>query len=200
MSQIELWQRLEPWDIILGSQSPRRVELLEALGIRFRQEAMPDLDERYPEGLKADEVALYISQQKAEAYKPLMQSNSLLITADTTVVLGDTILGKPESEEEAIAMLLSLQGRSHRVVTGLTLSSVERSWSTQDIAQVHFTPLTEAEVRYYVEHYHPLDKAGAYGIQEWIGYRAIKGIEGSFYTVMGLPTHRLIEGLELFYQ
>lgn len=198
MEQIKIWQGLEPWDIILGSQSPRRVELLKGLGLKFRWQAMPDIDESYPPSLSTTEVAPYISQKKAEAYRPMMQADSLLITADTAVLLSEEVLGKPQSEEEAVAMLQALQGQTHSVITGLTLSTLEHTWTAKDETKVHFSPLSEEEIRYYVSEYRPLDKAGAYGIQEWIGYRAIRGIEGSFYTVMGLPTQLLVEGLKNF--
>ncbi len=198
MKQIDIWQELSDWDIILGSQSPRRVELLQGLGINFRWQAMPDINERYPQNLRIEEIAAYISQQKAQAYLTSMTANTLLITADTIVVLDNEVLGKPQSEEEAITMLSKLQGRKHRVITGLTLTTQEKTWTSSDIAIVDFTPLGTEEIHYYVHNYKPLDKAGAYGIQEWIGYRAIRGIEGSFYTVMGLPTHLLVEGLRQF--
>lgn len=185
----------EGWDIILASQSPRRQELLSGLGLRFRQMTLPNVDESYPASMPAQEVARYLSRKKAEAYRDIIEEHSLLITADTIVVLGEEILGKPRDEAEAIAMLRKLQGQSHQVITGVTLCTKQRIHSLQDIATVHFAELSDEDIRYYVEQYQPLDKAGAYGIQEWIGYRGIRSIEGSFYTVMGLPTHALSEAL-----
>lgn len=188
----------EGWDIILTSQSPRRQELLSGLGVAFRHICLEGIDEHYPLDMPAEEVALYLSRKKAEAYRNLLSEKSIVITADTIVVLGTEILGKPRSEAEAIQMLTKLQGQSHKVITGVSLCSLGRMLSFQDCATVHFAHLSEEDIRYYVEQYKPLDKAGAYGIQEWIGYRGIRAIEGSFYTVMGLPTQALSEALLRF--
>lgn len=186
-----MWDHLKHYDIILGSQSPRRVELLRGLDLPFRQEAMPDLDESYPSDLPLETIPEYLARQKAEAYTPLMQPPTLLITADTIVLLQGRVLGKPRDLVEAKKMLLALSGREHLVITGVCVKTMARVESFSCQTRVHFAAISPREVDYYLEHYRPLDKAGAYGIQEWIGYRAIEAIEGSFYNVMGLPVHRL---------
>ena len=193
-----MWQHLSKYRIILGSQSPRRVELLEGLDLPFEQVLLEGVDESYPATLRPEEIPLYIAQHKAESYRPLLDDQTLLITADTLVFIEDQVLGKPKSEEEARAMLRQLSGRSHSVTTGVTLTTTERMECFSDTATVEFLPLADEEIDYYVRHYHPLDKAGAYGIQEWIGYRAIRRIEGSFYTVMGLPVHLVGQYLRAF--
>lgn len=193
-----MWQHLSKYRITLGSQSPRRVELLRGLDLPFEQVLLEGVDESYPATLRPEEIPLYIAQHKAESYRPLLDDQTLLITADTLVFIEDQVLGKPKSEEEARAMLRQLSGRSHSVTTGVTLTTTERMECFSDTATVEFLPLADEEIDYYVRHYHPLDKAGAYGIQEWIGYRAIRRIEGSFYTVMGLPVHLVGQYLRAF--
>lgn len=193
-----MWQHLSKYRIILGSQSPRRVELLRGLDLSFEQVLLEGVDESYPTTLRPEEIPLYIAQHKAESYRPLLDDQTLLITADTLVFIEDQVLGKPKSEEEARVMLRQLSGRSHSVTTGVTLTTTERMECFSDTATVEFLPLADEEIDYYVRHYHPLDKAGAYGIQEWIGYRAIRRIEGSFYTVMGLPVHLVGQYLRAF--
>lgn len=193
-----MWQHLSKYRIILGSQSPRRVELLRGLDLPFEQVLLEGVDESYPATLRPEEIPLYIAQHKAESYRPLLDDQTLLITADTLVFIEDQVLGKPKSEEEARAMLRQLSGRRHSVTTGVTLTTTERMECFSDTATVEFLPLADEEIDYYVRHYHPLDKAGAYGIQEWIGYRAIRRIEGSFYTVMGLPVHLVGQYLRAF--
>lgn len=193
-----MWQHLSKYRIILGSQSPRRVELLEGLDLPFEQVLLEGVDESYPATLRPEEIPLYIAQHKAESYRPLLDDQTLLITADTLVFIEDQVLGKPKSEDEARAMLRQLSGRVHSVTTGVTLTTTERMECFSDTATVEFLPLADEEIDYYVRHYHPLDKAGAYGIQEWIGYRAIRRIEGSFYTVMGLPVHLVGQYLRAF--
>ena len=193
-----MWQHLSKYRIILGSQSPRRVELLRGLDLPFEQVLLEGVDESYPATLRPEEIPLYIAQHKAGSYRPLLDDQTLLITADTLVFIEDQVLGKPKSEEEARAMLRQLSGRSHSVTTGVTLTTTERMECFSDTATVEFLPLADEEIDYYVRHYHPLDKAGAYGIQEWIGYRAIRRIEGSFYTVMGLPVHLVGQYLRAF--
>lgn len=196
--QESIWQGLNGWDIVLCSQSPRRVELLGGLGIKFRQQVLSDIDETYPETLPALEVAGFIAKKKAEIYRERISENTLIFTADTVVIVDESVLGKPSDEEEALTMLRSLQGRRHKVVTGICIASRERLWSSADIAEVELAPLSDEELRYYITTHKPYDKAGAYGIQEWIGYRAISRIDGSFYNVMGLPTALLAEGLRTF--
>ena len=193
-----LHEKLKSFNIILASASPRRRELLKATGIEYRLAPKFECDEVYPATLPAEEVAEYLSQLKSHAYPTPLACGDILITADTTVVLGNEVLGKPADEAEARAMIARLSGREHSVVTGVTLRSVdfERSFSSK--SKVRFASLTEEQIAYYVENYSPMDKAGAYGIQEWIGYTGIEGIEGSFYNVMGLPVQRLYRELECF--
>ena len=191
-----MWQHLSKYRIILGSQSPRRVELLRGLDMPFEQVLLEGVDESYPATLRPEEIPLYIAQHKAESYRPLLDDQTLLITADTLVFIEDQVLGKPKSEEEARAMLRQLSGRSHSVTTGVTLTTTERMECFSDTATVEFLPLADEEIDYYVRHYHPLDKAGAYGIQEWIGYIGVTSINGSYFNVMGLPVQRLWEEIK----
>lgn len=184
-----MWENLSNYKIVLGSQSPRRVELLRGLDLIFEQRVLPDLDETYPDRLPFEEIPRYIATHKAEAYFPSLEPNTLLITADTLVFLKDQVLGKPKDGEEAKAMLQRLAGERHYVTTGVAICVAGKVHSFMDTATVDFLPLTGEEISYYVERYSPLDKAGAYGIQEWVGYAGISRIEGSFYTVMGLPVH-----------
>ena len=155
-----------------------------------------ECEECYPADLEADKVAEYLSQLKSNAYPHALGERDILLTADTVVILGDKILGKPHSEEEAYEMIASLSGATHKVVTGVTLRTTERTISFSAESLVSFRELDSEEIDYYVKKYHPMDKAGAYGIQEWIGYIGIEGIEGSFYNVMGLPTQRLYQALK----
>ena len=154
------------------------------------------IDETYPDTLPVEQVAEYLSGRKAQAYE--LRPNELLITADTVVISDGRVLGKPADEAEARVMLRELSGKSHRVITGVTLRSMNREVRLSDVSEVDFAELTENEIEHYVKRYRPLDKAGAYGIQEWIGYVGITGIRGSFYNVMGLPTRRLYEELKRF--
>lgn len=193
-----LLQGLAGWRILLGSQSPRRVELLRGLDLPFEQQVLPDIDESFPDTMPLPEIPAYIAGQKAAAYRSALDERTLLITADTLVFVDDEPLGKPRTREEAAAMLHRLSGRRHWVTTGLVFTTLSQQDSYSDTAAVDFAPLTEADISYYLEHYAPLDKAGAYGIQEWIGYRAIERIEGSFYTVMGLPVHLVSHYLSTF--
>lgn len=186
-----------PYQIVLGSQSPRRRELLAGLDIPFEVRPMPQIDESYPADLPLSETARYIACHKAEAYLPQLAERELLITADTVVIVGETILGKPASRAEAVDMILQLAGRTHTVSTGVALAladGVFHNFSAETL--VSFSPLSRGEAEYYVDHYRPYDKAGAYGIQEWIGYIAIERIEGSFYNVMGLPMVPLYQALK----
>ena len=187
---------LDKYDIVLGSNSPRRRELLNDMGVKFRVEAIKGIDETYPENLPVEEIPVYLARIKAEGHA--MQPNELLITADTIVVLDETVLGKPEGETDAHRMLRALSGRAHRVISGVCVSTVNRTESFADTSIVHFAELTDDEIDYYIKHYRPLDKAGAYGIQEWIGNIGISGIKGDFYNVMGLPTRKLYQLLKSF--
>lgn len=189
---------LKNYDIILASNSPRRKELLAGLDIPYRVCVLPDIDESYPDTLRGEEIPLYISCQKAAAHAGLLDEHTLLITADTIVWLGERVYGKPHDKAEARAMLHDLSGQTHTVITGVTLLSRQKSLSFATSTEVSFAPLTDEEIDYYVEKYAPLDKAGAYGIQEWIGYVGVTGIRGSYYNVMGLPIQRLYQELKKF--
>jgi len=182
--------------LILASKSPRRQQLLKEAGFEFTIDTV-DVEEHFSDQLKKQEVALYLSGIKADAYnKPL--GDSVLLTADTIVCLGDRIINKPADEQEAFHMLKDLSGNMHEVFTGVTLKSASRSHSFFERTEVYFKPLTDAEISYYVEKCKPLDKAGAYGIQEWIGYIGVSRINGCFYNVMGLPLSRLYQELTDF--
>ena len=179
--------------IILASNSPRRRELLGGLDIDFEVRVKEGICEDYPQHLPMEEIPQYISREKSEAYD--LAPDELLITADTIVWTDGRVLGKPASKAEAEDMLRLLSGKTHQVVTGVTLATTEWTTSFSAVTDVTFATLSNEEIRYYVERYAPMDKAGAYGIQEWIGYVGIKGIEGSYYNVMGLPVNRLYREL-----
>ena len=191
-----LQDRLKDYHLILASASPRRRELLAACDLEFTLAEKFECEECYPADLEATKVAEYLSQLKSNAYPHALGEKDILLTADTVVILGDKILGKPHSEEEAVEMISSLSGATHKVVTGVTLRTAKQTISFSAESLVSFRTLDAEEVRYYVEKYRPLDKAGAYGIQEWIGYIGIEGIEGSFYNVMGLHVQRLYATLK----
>lgn len=189
---------LDSYEILLASNSPRRRELLAGLGVKYRVTSLPDVDESYPSSLQGEDIPLYISQLKADAYRSQMNPNTLLITADTIVWLDGKVYGKPHDEAEACEMLRALSGRIHTVITGVTLTSACRRKSFAVSTEVTFAALTDEEIGYYVSHYRPLDKAGAYGVQEWIGYIGVTGMNGSYYNVMGLPIQRLYTELKDF--
>ncbi|MBO5961695.1 MAG: septum formation protein Maf [Alistipes sp.] len=191
-----LQDKLKNYRLILASASPRRRELLAACDLDFVLADKFECEECYPADLATDKVAEYLSQLKSNAYPHALEEKDILLTADTVVILGNKILGKPHSEEEAVEMISSLSGATHKVVTGVTLRTAKQTISFSAESLVSFRTLEAEEVRYYVEKYRPLDKAGAYGIQEWIGYIGIEGIEGSFYNVMGLPVQRLYSALK----
>lgn len=182
--------------LILSSNSPRRKELLAGLDIPFEVRVIEDIDESYPDSLPTGEIAEYIAQKKAAAYE--VGNDDVLITADTIVVLDDQILGKPADAEEAKQMLRSLSGKTHHVITGVCLKSRDQQHHFSVISEVTFKTLAEEEISYYVENYKPFDKAGAYGIQEWIGYIGVTGLSGSYFNVMGLPVQRIYEELKKF--
>jgi septum formation protein len=186
------------YKIILASNSPRRRELLAGLDIPFEVRVLPSVDESYPASLRAGGIPLFISREKANAYRDMIAPDELIITADTIVWLEDAILEKPHDDAEAVAMLHRLSGKTHEVFTGVTLTTRNHQKSFVAESKVTFATLSDAEIDYYVAHYHPLDKAGAYGVQEWIGYVGVERIEGSFYNVMGLPVRRLYEALASF--
>ncbi|MDY6122065.1 MAG: Maf-like protein [Porphyromonas sp.] len=189
---------LSRYKIVLGSQSPRRKELLAGLDVPFVQSIMPDIAEVYPPELPLAEVPQFLSTLKAQAYRKQMDPDTLLITADTVVIVDDRILGKPADRSQAKAMLRSLSGKEHSVITGVSLTTQNRQKSFSCESRVSFEVLTDEEIDYYLDHYCPYDKAGSYGIQEWIGYVAIRRVEGSFYNVMGLPVHLLYQSLKDF--
>ena len=191
-----LQDRLKDYRLILASASPRRRELLAACDLDFTLAEKFECEECYPADLAADKVAEYLSQLKSNAYPHPLGEKDIVLTADTVVIFGDKILGKPHSEAEAVEMISSLSGATHKVVTGVTLRTAEQTISFSAESLVSFRTLDTEEIAYYVEKYRPMDKAGAYGIQEWIGYTAIDRIEGSFYNVMGLPVQRLYSTLK----
>ena len=187
---------LKKYKVILASNSPRRKELLGGLGIGYEVKTMPDIDESYPDGLSMEEVPVYIARSKADAYRPLMQPDELIITADTIVWLDGVVMGKPKDEEEACDMLRRLSGQTHQVITGVCLTTADAQKSFATVTDVTFCRLSEEEIAYYVEHYRPMDKAGSYGIQEWIGFVGVESISGSYFNVMGLPIQRLYTELK----
>ena len=178
--------------IILGSKSPRRIELLKLMGFQFKLKKL-DVDESYPQSLSPIQVALFLSKKKANHY--LIKNNEILICADTIVYRDKTVFGKPSSNEDAQNMLQQLSNKQHIVVTGVTLKTNKKIVSFYDKSSVYFKKLSIKEIQYYIKNYNPLDKAGGYGIQDWIGLIGIKNISGSFYNVMGLPTHKLYHHL-----
>lgn len=178
--------------ITLGSKSPRRTELMKLMGFPFKVKKL-DVNEDYPKSLSPSKVAIYLSEKKANNYS--VKKNEILICADTIVYNNNMILGKPKSNNEAEIMLSHLSNQQHFVVTGVTFKLINKSVSIYDKSSVYFKKLSTKEIRYYVENFNPLDKAGGYGIQDWIGLIAIKKISGSFYNVMGLPTHKVYEQL-----
>jgi len=186
-----LHEKLSPYHLILASGSPRRRALLKDLGLSFTLAPNHDLEENFPEEMPAREVPVYLAGKKSDAFATGLGENDILITADTIVILHGQIIGKPSSAEEAVSMLSRLSGHTHTVITGVCLRTRNKQYCFSDRSEVIFRKLTEEEIRYYVCHYQPFDKAGAYGIQEWIGYVAIEEIRGSFYNVMGLPVQKL---------
>lgn len=195
---VTLIQKLKKRKLILVSASPRRRKLLEEMGFTFTTDTV-DTGEAVPAGLPPTEVAEHLAKEKADAYaRCLPPDNAIWITADTIVVLENEILNKPGDRKEAIAMLKKLSGKTHQVITGVCIMDKHRHQSFQAVSSVEFKPLGEEEMAYYVDEYAPYDKAGAYGIQEWIGLTGISRIEGSFYNVMGLPTAKLWEALHQF--
>ncbi len=190
-----MFENLKKYHIVLASNSPRRRELLAGLGIEFEVRVLPDIEERYPHELPVTEIAQFIAAEKAAAYQKVMAANDLIITADTVVIVGQQVLGKPVDADDARRMLRELSGRKHQVVTGVCLTTTmgQRRFSVS--TDVAFKILSDEEIDYYIEHYRPFDKAGAYGIQEWIGYVGVTGLDGSYFNVMGLPIQRIYQEL-----
>ena len=186
-----MFENLKKYRIVLASNSPRRRELLGGLGIDFEVKVLPDIEENYPAELPVTEIAEYIAREKACAYLPVMADDELIITADTIVVVDDEVMGKPKDADDARRMLKKLSGRTHQVITGvcLTTKDIQRPFSV--MTDVTFKQLSDEEIAHYIEVYRPYDKAGAYGIQEWIGYIGVTGLKGSYFNVMGLPVQRI---------
>lgn len=186
---------LKKYKIVLASNSPRRKELLSGLGVDYIVRTLPDVDESYPDTLQGEEIPAYISREKADAYKSIIHPDELLITADTIVWKNGEVLGKPNDKEDAINMLRKLSGASHQVITGVCLTTTSWQKSFTATTEVTFATLTKEEIIYYVDKYAPMDKAGAYGVQEWIGFVGVESIFGSYFNVMGLPIQRLYREL-----
>lgn len=180
----------------MASNSPRRKELLAGLGLPYEVRVLPGIDESYPDTLQGEAIPVYISQRKAEAYRGTLADNELLITADTIVWLDGRVLGKPADEAEAVAMLKALSGRRHQVITGVSLTTRSFSKSFASVSEVVFAPLDDEEIEWYVSKFRPMDKAGAYGVQEWIGFVGVESLSGSYFNVMGLPVQRLYRELK----
>ena len=187
-----------PYKIVLASASPRRKELLAGLDIDYSIRVLDNIDESSPSHLQGEDIPLFISSKKADAYMETLANDELLITADTIVYIDNEVLGKPTTPQDAVNMLKKLSGKWHQVITGVVLSTKEKRHSFAVTTRVKFAELTEAEIEYYVNRYSPLDKAGAYGIQEWIGYIGVERIEGSYFNVVGLPVQRLYQELKQF--
>jgi septum formation protein len=187
-----------PYELILGSASPRRKQLLEGLGLEFRVQAIDANESEWPVNLKAGEVPLFLAELKSKAYPGELKENQLLITSDTIVWCENKVLNKPMDFEEGKRMLTQLSGKMHEVFTAVCLRSANKQKLFYERTAVYFKTLSEAEIEYYLTHYQPYDKAGAYGAQDWIGYVGIEKIEGSFYNVMGLPVRLLYEELLRF--
>lgn len=187
-----LKQITDKYNIILASKSPRRKELLKKIIDNFNIEIRP-INEVYPKNLKREEIALYLSEHKAKEFNPFY--NQLIITADTIVILKDIILGKPANKNEAFKMLKMLSGKTHEVITACTIFTTDHFKSFYDITEVTFYKLSDEEIISYIDKCHPMDKAGSYGIQEWMGYVGIKKMNGDFFNVMGLPLHLLYREL-----
>ena len=186
---------LKKYKVILASNSPRRKELLAGLGVDYEVRTLPDVDESYPDTLQGADIPLYIAKEKADAYVAMMQPGELMITADTIVWLDGKVLGKPRDREDALQMLRTMSGRSHEVFTGVCITTTDwqRSFTAQ--TEVRFATLSEEEIAYYVDNFQPMDKAGAYGVQEWIGFIGVENISGSYYNIMGLPVQKLYREL-----
>lgn len=186
---------LKKYKVILASNSPRRKELLAGLGVDYEVRTLPDVDESYPETLQGADIPLYIAKEKADAYVAMMQPGELMITADTIVWLDGKVLGKPQDKEDALQMLRTMSGRTHEVFTGVCITTTDwqRSFTAQ--TEVRFATLSEEEIAYYVDNFQPMDKAGAYGVQEWIGFIGVENISDSYYNIMGLPVQKLYREL-----
>lgn len=191
-------ENLNKYEIVLASNSPRRKELLQRMGVNFKVRTLFGIDESYPDSLRGEDIVCYISRNKAKAYQSSMAPNELLITADTIVYVDGDVMGKPKNAEQAKEMLHKLSGKTHQVITGVTIVTAKRTENFGVTSQVKFTSITDEEINFYVNNYLPFDKAGAYGIQEWIGIVAVEEIKGSYFNVVGLPVQRLYQKLKTF--
>lgn len=191
-------ENLNKYEIVLASNSPRRKELLQRMGVNFKVRTLFGIDESYPDSLRGEDIVCYISRNKAKAYQSSMAPNELLITADTIVYVDGEVMGKPKNAEHAKEMLHKLSGKTHQVITGVTIVTAKRTENFGVTSQVKFTNITDEEINFYVDNYLPFDKAGAYGIQEWIGIVAVEEIKGSYFNVVGLPVQRLYQKLKTF--
>ncbi|MES2286349.1 MAG: Maf-like protein [Bacteroidota bacterium] len=188
---------LKKHNLILASKSPRRQYLMKELGLDFEVHTK-DVDESFPENLKAQEIPLYLCQKKADAFDEELTDNTVVITADTIVWIDNQVLNKPENFDDAVRMLKLLSGKKHEVYTGVCLRSKHKTKTFYALTNVYFKELSQEEIEYYINNFNPYDKAGAYGAQEWIGYIAVEKIEGSYFNVMGLPVRELYEELLKF--
>lgn len=190
--------KITDYKIVLASNSPRRQDLLSGIDLEYELRTLPNIDESFPNLLPHEEVAEYLACKKADSYLSALKTDELLITADTIVLMDGKILGKPTDLKEAAIMLRSLAGKQHRVITGVCMVTSRKKYHFSDITHVTFGSLSDEEIKYYLSNYSPLDKAGSYGVQEWIGYVAVERIEGSYFNVMGLPIHKIYSALKLF--
>lgn len=192
---MNLLQNIDKYKIILASQSPRRIELLNGLNIRFEVQVL-DVNEDFPAQMVGVDIPMYLAEKKANAYKHIMDEHTMIITADTIVWHEGKVLGKPVDETDARRMLRALSGKTHQVITGVCISTLQRRKVFHVISDVRFARLTEAEIEYYLHNFKPYDKAGSYGVQEWIGFVGVEHINGSYFNVMGLPVQRLYNELK----
>ncbi|MHA7111883.1 Maf family nucleotide pyrophosphatase [Sunxiuqinia elliptica] len=190
-------QNLDTYQLILASKSPRRQQLLKELGLHF-QVLVSDVEEYFPPELGMTAIPEYLAELKATAVRKRLPDDSLVIAADTIVWKDNEVLGKPANKDEAVAMLKHLSGSQHQVITGVNMQSAEKKYSFHAVTEVWFDELNDSEIKYYIDRFKPYDKAGGYGIQEWIGYVGVKKIEGSFFNVMGLPVHKVYQFLKKF--
>lgn len=189
-------ENLKKYRVVLASNSPRRRELLSGLQVDYEVKVLPDIEESYPDHLKGEEIPVFIAREKAEAYKPTMADDELIITADTIVYVNGEVLGKPKDEADAERMLRTLSGRTHQVITGVCLTTATFQRAFAAVTDVTFATLSDEEIAFYIARFRPFDKAGAYGVQEWIGYVGVTGLNGSYFNVMGLPVQRLYQELK----
>ena len=193
-----LLDKIKNYKIILGSQSPRRQYLLKELGIGFTVEVLNGIDESYPDNLFYDQIPVYLATHKAQHYTNLLDRKTILITADTIVWLDNEVINKPKDRADAVVILKKLSGKKHEVLTGICIKTEGKEVSFCNKTDVYFRTLSDNEINYYIDNFRPYDKAGAYGIQEWIGYAGIEKIEGSYFNVMGLPVQELYQKLSEF--